>query len=147
MAFTETISRAGKVVEQNTAKNGKYTGGISVVSLIDLNGFPTSSVLSPSKSDGINWMTFCTNANSNGAKRIEKCNRASVCFATTEYSINLVGEMEVITSPEVKAEMWYDGCSHFYTGADDPNYCVFKFTTKRYKILFTDVGKDVEGTL
>ncbi|MCL2404031.1 MAG: general stress protein [Defluviitaleaceae bacterium] len=143
----EVIAKAGKVVEMNAVKDGKYTGGISVLSLIDLEGFPTASILSPSKCDGINWMTFCTNINANGAKRVAKCNRASVCFATVEYCINLVGEMEIITSPEVKAEMWYDGLSHHFTDADDPNYCVFKFTTKRYKILFTEVGEEVEGNL
>jgi len=143
----ETIAKAGKVVEQNSTKDGKYTGGISVLSLIDLEGYPTASVLSPVKCDGINWMTFSTNSNANSVNRIAKCNRASVCFATVEYCINLVGEVEVITSPEVKAEMWYDGCAHYYTGADDPNYCVLKFTTKRYKILFTQDGVEVEGTL
>ncbi|MCL2203498.1 MAG: general stress protein [Defluviitaleaceae bacterium] len=143
----EIIAKAGKVVTRNTVEDGKYTGGISVLSLIDLEGFPTASVLSPSKSDGINWMTFCTNINANGAKRIAKCKRASVCFATVEYCINLVGEVEIITTPEVKAEMWYDGLSHHFTGADDPSYCVFKFTTKRYKILFTETGEEAEGTI
>ena len=147
MSNQEIIVRASKAVEQNFAKDGMYTGGISVLSLIDLEGFPTASVLSPSKGDGINWMTFCTNINASGAKRIQKCNRASVCFATVEYCINLVGEVEIITTPEAKADMWYDGLSHHFTGADDPNYCVFKFTTKRYKIFFTEDGAEVEGNL
>jgi len=143
----EIIARASKVVEQNSAKEGEYTGGISVVSLIDSEGFPTASVLSPSKCDGINWITFCTNVNANGAKRVAKCNRASVCFATDEYCINLVGEVEIITAPEVKAEMWYDGLSYHFTDAEDPNYCVFKFRTKRYKIFFTEDGAEEGGVL
>jgi len=58
-----------------------------------------------------------------------------VCFGTEEYSINLVGEIEITTLPNVKQEMWYDGLAFHFTGPDDPNYCVLKFTTKRYKIF------------
>jgi len=59
-----------------------------------------------------------------------------VCFATVDHCINLVGEIEVITDLNIKQDMWYDdGLSHHFTGPDDPNYCVLKFTTKRYKLL------------
>jgi len=113
--------------------------------LIDEEGFPTTSVITPSKSDGINWITFATLLDANRAKRSAKCKRASVCFATTEYCVNLVGEIEVITSPDVKREMWYDALKGHFSDPDDPNYCVLRFTTKRYK-LFID-GQDVEGKL
>ena len=33
----------------------------------------------------------------NKAKRVVNCNRASVCFSTAEYCVNLVGEIEIIT--------------------------------------------------
>ncbi|MCL2577048.1 MAG: pyridoxamine 5'-phosphate oxidase family protein [Defluviitaleaceae bacterium] len=140
----DIIAKAAKIVEQNSIKGGEFKGQVCVLSLIDAEGFPTASVLTPSKSEGINWLTLCTMLDGNGVKRIANCNRASVCFSG-EYCVNLVGEVEVITSPEVKREMWYDGLSCHFTGSDDPNYCVLKFTTKRYKLCID--GEEVEGML
>ena len=113
--------------------------------------FPVSStitrlsVITPSKADGINWITFGAELDANKAKRIRNCNRASVCFSAEEYCINLVGEIEIINSEDIKREMWYDGLRAHFTDSDDPNYCVLRFVTKRYK-FFIDY-KDVAGTL
>jgi general stress protein 26 len=83
---------------------------------------------------------------SNHARRIAKCRKASVSFTSSEYCVNLVGDIEVITDPAAKSEMWYDGLAyHFPDGETDPNYCVLEFTTKRYK-LFID-GEDVAGVI
>ena len=108
-----------------------------VLALIDAQGYPTASTITVSKNDGINWLTFCTGLRGNKAKRIEKCNRASVCFYSLEpiYNITLVGDIEVITTPEIKKEMWYDGLEYHFEGIDDPNYSVLKFTTKRYNLM------------
>ena len=108
-----------------------------VLTLIDKDGHPSSSVITVSKSDGIKWLTFCTGLGCNKTQRIENCSRAAVCFGPHEFSVSLSGDIEIITDPEVKKEMWYDGLEGHFTGADDPNYCVLKFTTKRYS-LFID---------
>ena len=139
------IAKAIEIIERNSVQGGEFSGQFCVLSLIDADGFPTASVITPSKADGINWLTFGTLLNENRAKRAVNCNRASVCFSSSEYCINLVGEIEIITSADVKREMWYDALSFHCAGVDDPNYCVLKFTTKRYK-LFID-GKDIEGTV
>jgi len=139
------INKAAEIVEQNAVQGGDFAGQICVLSLTDEAGFPTASVLTPSKAEGIHRLTLCTGLDGNAAKRVANCNHASVCFATTEYCINLVGEVEIITAEDMKQEMWYDGLSYHFTGPDDPSYCVLKFTTKRYK-LFVD-GEDVAGTL
>lgn len=141
----ELITKAAEIVKQSSAHTSPSGFGMCTLSLIDEDGYPTSSIITPSRSDGIQWMTFGTMLDQNRAKRIAACNRASVCFGTADYCINLVGDMEIITTDEVKREMWYDGLSHHFTGPDDPNYCVLKFTTRRYK-LFLDF-QDVEGTL
>jgi general stress protein 26 len=138
------IAKAAKIVEECSVQGGEFSGQICTLSLIDDNGFPTASIMTPSKSEGINWITFGTLRDGNRAKRIVNCNRASVCFGTTEYCVNLVGEVEIIISPEIKREMWYDGLGGHFTGPDDPNYCVLKFTTKRYKLFIDYV--DVEGS-
>ena len=36
---------------------------------------------------------------------------------------------------EIKKEMWYDGLKNHFSGWEDPNYCVLKFTTERYNLL------------
>lgn len=141
----DMIARAADIIKGNSAHGGESGFGICTLSLIDAEGYPTASIVTPSKSDGINWMTFGTMLDQNRAKRAAGCNRASVCFGTAEYCINLVGEVEIITAQEVKHEMWYDGLSHHFTGADDPNYCVLKFTAKRYKLFLDFV--DAEDTV
>ena len=141
----DIIAKAAKIVEESSVQGGEFRGQICVLSLIDSDGFPTASVLTPSKADGINWVTFATLLDENRAIRSANCNRASVCFGTTEHCVNLVGEIEVITSADVKREMWYDALKGYFTGPDDPGYCVLKFTTKRYKLFIN--GEEAAGTV
>jgi len=141
----EIISKAAEIIKQNSVHDGEAGFGICTLSLIDENGFPTASIITPSKVDGINWITFGATMDSNKAKRIAKSNKASVCFSTMEHCVNLVGEIEIVTDADVKKEMWYDGLEGHCKGYDDPNYCVLKFTTKRYNLF---VGfESEEGTL
>jgi len=141
----DIIAKAAEIVKENSVYGGEASFGICTLSLIDAEGFPTASVITPLKSDGINWITFSAMLDGNKAKRIANCNRASVCFGTAEHCVNLVGEIEVIISDDVKHDMWFDGLKMHFTGPDDPNYCVLRFTTKRYKFF---IGyEDVAGTL
>jgi general stress protein 26 len=128
----ELITKAGKIIAQNTG-----SGGYCTLAQIDLDGYPTAAAISVSKADGIKWLTFCGGLDSNKAKRTEKNNRTAVCFDSLEHNITLVGTMEVITDPAIKKEMWYEGLENHFSGADDPGYCVFRFTTERYN-LFID---------
>jgi general stress protein 26 len=118
-----------------------------VLALIDLDGYPTASTITVSKDDGINWLTFCTGLGSTRTKRIDKCNRASICFFSIEplYNITLVGKIEVITDNEIKKEMWYEGLKNHFTGPEDENYCVLKFVTERYKLMID--YKEVKGKI
>jgi general stress protein 26 len=108
-----------------------------VLALMDLDGYPTASTIMVSKNDGIKWLTFCTMVEPNKKRRIDNCNRASVCFFSTEplYNISLVGKIEVITDQKIKEEMWYEGLEHHFSGHDDENYCVLKFVTERYNLF------------
>lgn len=58
-----------------------------------------------------------------------------MCINSAEYHISLTGTIEQTTDPEIKKEMWYDGLKNHFSGSDDPNYCVLKFTTERYNFL------------
>ena len=119
---------------------------LRVLALIDLDGYPTAATISPSKIDGIRQISFCSGLGSNWAKRIEKCDRASVCFNSEEkqYNITLVGNIEVKTDLETKKDMWYEGLRYYYNGPEDPNFCVLQFKTKRYSLMLNE--HDVNGS-
>lgn len=134
------IKRAGEVIEKNTG-----TAAFCVLALIDEKGFPTASTITASKNDGINWITFCTGFGSPKVKRLEKCNKASVCFNAGDYNITLVGKIDVITDQAVKNEMWYEGLINHFSGPEDSNYCVLKFRTERYNLLVD--WEELEGVL
>ena len=138
----EIIEKATLIVNDATTD---WVKGICTLALIDKDGFPTASTLSLAKADGIKWLSFVTGLNSNKVWRIHKCNKASVCFNSTDYNITLVGTIEILTDPQIKKDAWYEGCEHHFSGADDPNYCVLKFVPHRYCLFIGD--SEVEGTL
>jgi len=142
----QIVKKATAIIAENTVKNGMFNDEICTLALIDEDGYPTASVITPAKSDGLRWLTLCTILGENRARRAKNCGRASVSFNSPEYCINLVGDIEVITDPAVKSEMWYDGLAyHFPGGETDPNYCVLKFNTKRYKLFIG--GEEAEGVI
>jgi len=143
----EVIAKAGEIIRQSTAHSTpKGSEPYCVLALIDAGGYPTASTITASKADGINRLTFCTGLESNKAKRIANCNRASVCFNKDgAYNITLVGTIEVVTDPAVKREMWYAGMGQHFNGPDDPGYCVLRFKTERYNLLVD--WKEAEGAL
>lgn len=138
----EIITKAGEIIAGRT---GGGNEGYCVLALTDTDGYPTASTISASKADGINWVTFCTGLGCNKTNRIEKCNRASVCFNAPDYNITLVGTVEILTDPAIKKEMWYSGLENHFSGADDPNYCVLRFSTERYNLLID--WEEVSGKL
>lgn len=136
----EIIEKSCKLIKQNSGE-----GTYCVLGLMDHNGYPTMSTITASQSDGINCITFCTGLNSRKSKRINNCNLASVCFNSDDYSITLVGTIEILTDLEIKKEMWYGGLINHFSGPEDPNYCVLRLKTERYN-LFVD-WEEVTGTL
>ena len=143
----KAIAKAEEIVKTKTAA---VNPGVGVtLSLLDHEGYPTTSTLSISKADGIRQITFAGSLDSNKAKRAKENSRASVCIFDDNfeggayYNITLVGDIEVVTDIEMKKETWYEGLdAHFPNGGlDDPNYCVLKFTTKRYN-LWVDMNED-----
>ena len=132
----ETIRQANDIINAKTGYVGGGMEGYAALSLIDEEGYPTTSTLTIVKADGIKWLTFATSPDDNKAKRIEKCSRASVCINSSEYNITLVGTIEIVTDMEIKKDMWLEpmnGSEH-WTGYDDPNFCVLRFTTERYNL-------------
>lgn len=136
----EILAKAGEILSKNTRE-----AGYCVLALIDLDGYPTASTITASTTEGIQWINFCSGLGGLRTNRIQKCNRASVCFNAFEYNITLVGTIEILTDSDVKKEMWYDGLSNHFSGEDDPNYCVLRFNTERYNLLID--GQEAKGTV
>ena len=148
----EIIAKASEIIKSKTAAENPGVG--VTLSLLDHEGYPTTSTLSISKADGIRQIDFCGTLSSNKAKRAAACSRAAVCIFDDDYdngayyNITLVGDVEVVTDPAVKKEAWYDALEeHFPNGGiNDPDYCVLRFTTKRYN-LWVDMGEELAGSL
>lgn len=133
-----------KRAEEIIAERIKGPQNFCALTFVGADGYPHTTTISVSKADGIRRLTFCTGTGAKSAL-IDNCNKASVCFNSPEYHIALTGTIEQTTDLDVKKEMWYNGLENHFSGWDDPNYCVLKFTTERYS-LFVD-WQDVKGTL
>ena len=148
----DLITKASEIIKSKTAAENMGVG--VTLSLLDHEGYPTTSTLSISKADGIRQIDFCGDLRSNKAQRAKACSRASVCVFDDDYesgayyNITLVGDLEVITDPVIKKEAWYEGLDEHFPngGVNDPNYCVLRFTTKRYN-LWIDMGEELAGSL
>ena len=146
----KVIARAGEIIRSKSAE-GQMGSGVAI-SLIDDEGYPTTSSVSISKADGIKVLTFCTTMDSNKAKRAMACNRAAVCIFDDDYegnscyNITLVGTIEIVTDIEAKKEIWIQGMEEYCSGPEDENFCALRFTTKRYN-LWVDMGEEVTGRL
>lgn len=138
----ELIARAADVIKNGTPE---WTERFCTLALIDENGYPTASTVSIARTDGIKTLAFGASLSDNKAKRASKNNRASVCVNSPNFNITLVGTVEILTDPQTKQETWCDGWEKHWSGADDPNYCVLRFSTERYN-LFVD-WKSAEGVL
>jgi general stress protein 26 len=148
----KVIARAGEIIKSKSATENM--GAAVALSLLDSEGYPTTSAVSISKSDGIREITFCTTMDSNKAKRAGACDRASVCIFDDDYqgnsfyNLTLAGTIEIVSDPEIKKEMWYEGMAEHCSGPDDANFCVLRFTTKRYNLWVSgiEIEKDVTGS-
>ena len=139
----EIIGKAEEIINDEIKRIGFCSLG-----LIDSENYPTVSAITPAKADGIKWIIFVVNANHNKPKRINLCDKASVCFCSDQsilYNITLVGNIEIVTDNKIKEEVWYKECGDHFSWHDDPQYCVLKFITKKYNILIED--KYINGIL
>jgi len=142
------IARASEVINSKTDYIGDGMEGWAILSLIDENSYPTSSTMTISKADGINWITFLSDTNGRKAKRIAKSNKACVCLASSEYHISLVGTIEIITDIAIKQEHWQEVISkHYGSDWNDPSWAVLRFTTETYNLFFASDDTEARGKL
>ena len=147
----EIIAKASEIIK-NKSTEGKNIGAGTALTLIDSDGYPTTSCVSISKAKGISEILFGIGLSSNRAKRAKECTRASICLFDDDYeggsyyNITLVGDVEIVTDPDVKKEAWHEMyAEYFEQGVNDPDFAVLRFTTKRYN-LWVDMGEEVAGS-
>ena len=127
----QLIQKAAEIIQSSCGENG-----YCALTLMDTDGRPTTTTITPAKAEGIRWITFCTGFGTR-TERIQLCKDACVCFNSPNYHISLKGKMEVITDLEVKKEMWYEGMANHFVDPEDPGYVVLKFVADSYN-LFID---------
>jgi len=140
----EALKRANEVINSRKDYIGGGMEGYVVLSLINEDGYPTSSTVTISKANGVSWMTFIGAIGGNKSRRIAKNNKASVCLASSEYNITLVGTMEIITDLDVKKEHWQNNA---YADWQNPQYCILRFNAESYNIYFASDDTEVKGVL
>jgi general stress protein 26 len=132
----EILRKAGEIIWRNTAQRAPVGAEpCCVLALIGDDGTPTASAITAAKAEGLKWIAFCTGLQSNKARRVARCGRASLCFCAADYNVTLTGGMEIMTDAAVKREMWYAGLENHFRGPEDPDYCVLMFRTEGYNLL------------
>jgi len=131
------IARANEIIKKAANVN---------LAVIDEDGFPVVMAMSIINPENISEVYLSTTLSSNKAKCLQKNNKASICCATAENNITLVGEVEICTDQETKSKCWQNWFIEVYPGGEtDPDYCIIKFTTKR-AAMFIDC-ETAEGEL
>ena len=148
----DIVARASEVINAKTNYIGNGMEGYAALSLIDENGYPSATTFAIVKADGINWLTFATGVKERSyiVKRISKNNKACACINSSKYTINLVGTVEALTDIETKKANWLPNTAmdNHWSGPDDTNMLVLRFTTERYTIFFDDgsyVSDSIKG--
>ena len=119
---------------------------IAYIGVIDESGFPSVSTISAINSENIFETYFATGLSANKTKRLQKNNKASICYHLGENNITLVGEAEILTDQHTKNRFWQNWFAEIFLGGKtDPDYCIIKITTKRVSLWIDN--EDAEFTI
>ncbi|MBQ8497860.1 MAG: pyridoxamine 5'-phosphate oxidase family protein [Clostridia bacterium] len=139
--YKDLLSKTKEIINMSTAharNEWKRNHCLDwVMSVIDEDGYPAASMITASRADGFNWVSFCTGTDWNKPNRIAKNPRTCIyLFDDISFTgISLTGQTEVITNSEIKRQMWYDELGDSFKGPDDPKWCVLLFKPERYNIF------------
>ena len=107
----------------------KKAGVVSLAS-IDPEGYPRVCVLSCLKPEDIGTIIVSTGTKGVKTAHFRENTKASACFHDERDSVTLVGEVEFVTDPQIKKDVFLNWMYDHFTGVDDPNYCVIAFHPK-----------------
>lgn len=97
---------------------------------IDENGYPRPVMMDKLKSDdGIIYAS--TGTNTAKASHYRQNPKAGVSIIDGPNSVVYTGEAEIVADVSLKHRLWEDWMAKYFAqGADDPEYCILKFTPK-----------------
>lgn len=104
------------------------TAQVITVASIDENGYPRPVPMVKVKDeDGAIYVS--TGTSSAKTAHFKANSKAGVSIVKGDSSIVYTGEMEIISDDAIKRSLWGDWMlPHFPGGAEDPEYCLLKFT-------------------
>jgi len=99
------------------------------------DGYPNIKAMLKIETEGIKTIYFSTNTSSKRVAQFKKNPKACVYFVDVNppkyKGLMLVGEIEVLSDPELKQRFWHEGWEVYYhLGVTDPDYSILRFTTK-----------------
>lgn len=101
---------------------------IVVLTSINSEGYPRPVPMSKIKSEEITTIWMSTGRDSLKTKDFRSNPKAGVCYSENGNSVALIGEVEIVTDPDRKQELWQEWfIEHFPQGPTDPNYVLLKF--------------------
>lgn len=102
---------------------------VVILSSINEKGYPRPVPMSKTKAEGISTIWMATGNSSVKTKDFRLNPKAGICYFSNGDSVALTGEMETVTDPAIKQELWQDWFyAHFTQGPTDPEYVLLKFT-------------------
>lgn len=104
---------------------------IITLASIDENGYPRPVAMAKLKNE--NGVLYISTGTSSAKTAHFKANpKAGVSIVEGGNSIVYTGEVNIVSDEAVKRSLWADWMiEHFPGGAEDPEYCVLKFTPKK----------------
>ena len=106
----------------------------ALVGSIGEGGYPNIKGMFRVENHDLNEFLFTTNTSSRRVAQFTEDGRACLYFVDFEKveGLMLIGDMEVVGDPGVKARLWKDGWTRYYPlGPGDPDYAVLCFHAKQ----------------
>lgn len=118
-----------KEMLEKKAVNLLDTCKIVTVSSVDAQGYPRPCAVVKIKNEGFDTIWFATGANSRKTAHFKQNPKAGLSYYIEADSVTLTGKVEIIVDVNIKKGLWSDWMvNHFPGGANDPNFCLIKFT-------------------
>jgi len=119
-------------------------GGSFVLATVDQEGCPQLRWMGAALLEEPLTLYIAAGANSRKMDQIRGNKRSQLMFQNSEYSrvATLCGDCDVVQEAEIKRRVWdgMPGVSQFFSGADDANFGVIRFVTRRVELLDTKQG-------
>lgn len=108
---------------------------VVVLASINSEGYPRPVPMSKIKSEGITTIWLATGNDALKTTDFRQNPKGGVCYYEKGNSVALTGEVEIVTTPTLKQELWQDWfIEHFPKGPADPNYVLLKFHARNATI-------------